>query len=92
MARKLSEAGVRFVEVCDPGWDHHNNLHQGLITRCKSVDQPVAALLDDLEKRGLLEDTLVLFGSEFGRLPQLKVQMVAITTSLLSHVAGRGRC
>ena len=70
MARKLSEAGVRFVEVCDPGWDHHNNLHQGLINRCKSVDQPVAALLDDLQQRGMLEDTLVLFGSEFGRLPQ----------------------
>jgi hypothetical protein len=70
MARKLSEAGVRFVEVCDPGWDHHNNLHQGLLTRTKSVDQPTAALLADLEKRGMLEDTLVLFGSEFGRLPQ----------------------
>ncbi len=70
MARKLSEAGVRFVEVCDPGWDHHNNLHQGLLTRCKSVDQPIAALLDDLQQRGMLDDTLVLFGSEFGRLPQ----------------------
>ncbi len=70
MARKLSEAGVRFVEVCDPGWDHHNNLHQGLINRTRSVDQPVAALLADLEQRGLLEETLVLFGSEFGRLPQ----------------------
>ncbi len=70
MARKLCEAGVRFVEVCDPGWDHHNNLNQGLITRCKSVDQPVAALLADLQQRGMLDDTLVLFGSEFGRLPQ----------------------
>ncbi len=70
MARKLSEAGVRFVEVCDPGWDHHNNLHQGLLTRSKSVDQPIAALLDDLQQRGMLDDTLVLFGSEFGRLPQ----------------------
>jgi hypothetical protein len=70
MARRLSEAGVRFVEVCDPGWDHHNNLNQGLITRSKSVDQPVAALLADLEQRGLLDETLVLFGSEFGRLPQ----------------------
>ncbi|MFM8189358.1 MAG: DUF1501 domain-containing protein [Pirellula sp.] len=69
MARRLSEAGVRFVEICDPGWDHHNNLHNGLINRCRSVDQPVAALLQDLEQRGLLEDTLVLFGSEFGRLP-----------------------
>lgn len=69
MARRLSEAGVRFVEICQGGWDHHNNLHKGLIDRCGSIDQPVAALLTDLEQRGLLEDTLVLFGSEFGRLP-----------------------
>jgi hypothetical protein len=69
MARRLSEAGVRFVEICQPGWDHHNNLHKGLIDRCGSIDQPVSALLTDLERRGLLDDTLVLFGSEFGRLP-----------------------
>lgn len=69
MARRLSEAGVRFVEICQGGWDHHTNLHKGLIDRCGSIDQPVEALLTDLEQRGLLEDTLVLFGSEFGRLP-----------------------
>lgn len=69
MARRLSEAGVRFVEICQGGWDHHNNLHKGLIDRTSSVDQPTAALMTDLEERGLLEDTLVLFGSEFGRLP-----------------------
>ena len=69
MARRLSEAGVRFVEICQPGWDHHNNLHQGLIKNCAATDQATAALLTDLEQRGLLEDTLVLFGSEFGRLP-----------------------
>jgi len=69
MARRLSEAGVRFVEICQPGWDHHNNLHKGLIDRCGSVDQPTAALLTDLEERGLLKDTLVIFGSEFGRQP-----------------------
>jgi Protein of unknown function (DUF1501) len=69
MARRLSEAGVRFVEICQPGWDHHNNLHQGLIDRCASVDRPVAALLTDLEQRGLLDETLVVFGSEFGRQP-----------------------
>ena len=51
---RLSEAGVRFVEICHPGWDHHNNLHKGLIDRCGSVDQPTAALLTDLERRGLL--------------------------------------
>lgn len=69
MARRLSEAGVRFVEICQGGWDHHNNLHKGLIDRTNSVDQPTAALLADLEERGLLDETLVLFGSEFGRLP-----------------------
>jgi hypothetical protein len=69
MARRLSEAGVRFVEICQPGWDHHNNLHKGLIDRCGSIDRPVAALIDDLAKRGMLDDTLVLVGSEFGRQP-----------------------
>jgi hypothetical protein len=69
MARRLSEAGVRFVEICHPGWDQHNNLHQGLIRNSAATDQPTAALLADLEQRGMLHDTLVLFGSEFGRLP-----------------------
>ena len=69
MARRLSEAGVRFVEVCQPGWDHHTNLHRGLIDRCRNIDQPVSALLTDLRQRGLLDETLVFFGSEFGRLP-----------------------
>src|SRR5260370_29820806 len=69
MARRLSEAGVRFVEICQSGWDHHTNLHQGLIKNCAATDRPTAALLADLEQRGLLDETLVLFGSEFGRLP-----------------------
>jgi hypothetical protein len=69
MARRLSEAGVRFVEICQPGWDHHSNLHAGLKQNCAAVDQPTAALLADLEQRGLLDETLVLFGSEFGRHP-----------------------
>jgi hypothetical protein len=69
MARRLSEAGVRFVEIRQPGWDHHTNLHNGLIEQSRRIDQPTAALLEDLKQRGLLEDTLVLFGSEFGRLP-----------------------
>ncbi len=69
MARRLSEAGVRFVEIRQGGWDHHNNLHAGLIDQCQRVDKATSALLSDLRQRGLLEDTLVLFGSEFGRLP-----------------------
>ncbi len=69
MARRLSEAGVRFVEVTQSGWDHHTNLHNGLLRNTKMTDQPTAALLADLEQRGLLDETLVLFGSEFGRQP-----------------------
>lgn len=69
MARRLCEAGVRFVEICSPGWDQHNNLHQGLIKNSLATDQPTAALLTDLKRRGLLDDTLVVFGSEFGRMP-----------------------
>jgi hypothetical protein len=69
MARRLSEAGVRFVEICQGGWDHHTNLHQGLIKNAAATDQPTAALLTDLQQRGLLEDTLIIFGSEFGRQP-----------------------
>ena len=72
MARRLSEAGVRFVEITQSGWDHHNNLHQGLISQSSMVDRPTAALLTDLEQRGLLDDTLVLFGSEFGRMPTMQ--------------------
>jgi hypothetical protein len=69
LARRLSEAGVRFVQIRQGGWDHHNNLHKGLIANSAATDQPTAALLADLQQRGLLDDTLVLFGSEFGRLP-----------------------
>ena len=69
MARRLSEAGVRFVEICHPGWDQHRDLHKGLIRNTTATDQPTAALLADLEQRGLLDETLVVFGSEFGRLP-----------------------
>ncbi len=69
MARRLSEAGVRFVEICHPGWDQHNNLHRDLIKNSAATDQPTAALLDDLGQRGLLDETLILFGSEFGRMP-----------------------
>jgi hypothetical protein len=69
MARRLSEAGIRFVEICQGGWDHHTGLHEGLINRCSLVDKCTSALLTDLKQRGLLDETLVIFGSEFGRLP-----------------------
>jgi hypothetical protein len=69
LARRAVESGVRFVEVTSTGWDHHSNLRRDMVKGCKAIDQPVAALLTDLERRGLLKDTLVLFGGEFGRQP-----------------------
>jgi hypothetical protein len=69
VARRLVEAGVRFVELTRDGWDHHRNLREDLAESCQSVDKPVAALLADLKERGLLKDTLVIFGGEFGRTP-----------------------
>ena len=69
LARRFSEAGVRFVQVSLPGWDHHGKIAQGLRKECATSDKPVAGLLTDLKRRGLLEDTLVLWGGEFGRTP-----------------------
>jgi hypothetical protein len=69
MARRLAEAGVRFVEVCSGNWDMHNGLRARLATNCGQIDRPIAGLLADLKQRGLLEDTLVVWGGEFGRTP-----------------------
>lgn len=69
LAKRLAEAGVRFIEVNQGGWDHHRNLRESLGASCGAVDRPIAALLTDLERSGLLEDTLVLWGGEFGRTP-----------------------
>lgn len=69
LARKLSESGVRFVQVSMGGWDHHGDIRGNLPKLCAQTDQPVAGLLKDLKSRGLLEDTLVLWSGEFGRTP-----------------------
>ncbi|MDQ3621441.1 MAG: DUF1501 domain-containing protein [Verrucomicrobiota bacterium] len=69
MARRFVESGVRFVEVCHEFWDHHGDLSKGLTKECLATDQPIGALLADLKERGLLEDTLVVWGGEFGRTP-----------------------
>jgi hypothetical protein len=69
LARRMIEAGVRFVEVTMGGWDHHRNLKESLTNSCKAIDKPIAGLLADLHRRGLLDDTLVLWGGEFGRTP-----------------------
>jgi hypothetical protein len=67
MARRLAERGVRFIQLFHRDWDHHGKLPEGLPKRCKETDQPSAALIQDLEQRGMLDDTLVLWGGEFGR-------------------------
>lgn len=69
IARRLIEAGVRHVEVCDEFWDQHGNLKKGHGDRAAATDQPAAALIADLKQRGLLDDTLVVWGGEFGRTP-----------------------
>ena len=67
LARRLSERGVRFVQLFHMGWDHHGGLPPALKGQCRDTDQATAALLDDLEQRGLLDDTLIVWGGEFGR-------------------------
>ena len=72
MARRLAERGVRFVQLMHAGWDQHGSLTTELYTQCKDTDQPSAGLVQDLKQRGLLDDTLVIWGGEFGRTPFLQ--------------------
>jgi hypothetical protein len=74
LARRLAEKGVRFIQLYHWGWDSHGAgaseaLHTGFVRQCKQVDQPISALLSDLKQRGLLDETLVVWGGEFGRTP-----------------------
>ncbi len=67
LARRLAERGVRFIQLYHPGWDQHGGLPSGIKNQCRETDQPAAALVRDLKRRGLLDDTLVIWGGEFGR-------------------------
>jgi hypothetical protein len=67
LARRLAERDVRFIQLYHPGWDHHGNLPKGIRRQCQDVDQACHALVTDLKARGLLKDTLVVWGGEFGR-------------------------
>jgi hypothetical protein len=67
LARRLAERGVRFIQLFHRGWDQHSNLPRDIRAQCRQTDQPSAALLQDLQQRGLLDDTLVVWGGEFGR-------------------------
>jgi len=72
LARRLIEKGVRFVQIFHESWDQHGNLKNDLIKNCKVTDQASAALVKDLKQRGLLEDTIVVWGGEFGRTPMVQ--------------------
>jgi hypothetical protein len=67
LARRLAERDVRFIQLFHMGWDHHGGLPSAIKGQCKDTDQPTAALIKDLKQRGLLEDTLIVWGGEFGR-------------------------
>ncbi len=72
LARRLIDRGVRFVQLFHEGWDHHSEVHKGVKEQTEKTDQASAALIKDLKQRGLLEDTLVLWGGEFGRTPMVE--------------------
>jgi hypothetical protein len=72
LARRLVERGVRFVQLYDADWDHHNGVFTNLPRKCQEVDRPMAALVRDLKQRGLLDSTLVIWGAEFGRTPMMQ--------------------
>ncbi|MBA61382.1 MAG: sulfatase [Planctomycetaceae bacterium] len=72
LARRMVESGVRYIQLYDMGWDSHGSLPMQHASQCAAVDKPIAALLRDLEQRGMLEDTLVIWGGEFGRTPVIQ--------------------
>jgi hypothetical protein len=69
LARRLAERGVRFIQLYHRDWDHHNKIKEGVGYKTDEVDRPTAALIKDLKQRGMLDDTLVIWGGEFGRTP-----------------------
>src|SRR6266481_2896850 len=69
LARRLAERGVRFIQLYHRDWDHHNDVRNNMVFKAEEVDKPTAALITDLKQRGMLDDTLVIWGGEFGRTP-----------------------
>jgi hypothetical protein len=88
MARRLAERGVRFIQLYHRGWDHHGNLPRGIATETKLVDQASAGLIQDLKQRGLFDDTLVIWGGEFGRTVYCQGKLTADNYGRDHH----GRC
>ena len=72
LARRMAERGVRFIQLYHSGWDHHSNVEGGCRKQCQAIDQGTAALIKDLKQRGMLDETLVVWGGEFGRTPMVE--------------------
>ncbi len=72
LARRLAERGVRLIQVYHAGWDHHSNVEGGVLSQCRQTDRACAALIQDLKQRGMLDDTLIVWGGEFGRTPMVE--------------------
>src|SRR5262245_27126305 len=90
LARKLVQAGVRFVQLFEAGWDSHDYIERAHTQRIKAIDQPIAALLQDLKRLGLLESTLVVWGGEFGRSPDNGVRGGGEVVGRDHHAKARG--
>ncbi len=88
IARRMAERGVRFIQLFHRGWDQHGNLPKNLRNQCRDIDQPAAALIRDLKRRGLLEETLVVCGGEFGRTIYCQGKLTASNYGRDHH----GRC
>jgi uncharacterized protein (DUF1501 family) len=88
LARRMAEQGVRFIQLYHRGWDQHYNLPSDLRLQCRDVDQPAAALIADLKQRGMLDDTLVVWGGEFGRTTYSQGKLEATNHGRDHH----GRC
>jgi hypothetical protein len=88
LARRMAERGVRFIQLYHRGWDQHYNLPSDIKLQCRDVDQPAAALISDLKQRGLLDETLVIWGGEFGRTAYSQGKLEATNYGRDHH----GRC
>jgi hypothetical protein len=88
LARRLAERGVRFIQLYHRGWDHHDNLNKHMVESCGSADQASAALVMDLKQRGMLEDTLVVWGGEFGRTPMAQHDVNSDGAGRDHHIRG----
>ena len=82
LARRMAERGVRFIQLYHRGWDHHASIRRNLKACASSVDQASAALVLDLKQRGMLEDTLVIWGGEFGRTPMAQMNSTTTGTAM----------